>query len=94
MKIVKAMSPAIEDALAGMGGKQSWTPKDQNIIDERGDLQRAHSEVQYTVPVHPTPGITVDVDSSATIDEDVSFINVLTEGWYRIKGGGRSVDEF
>ena len=65
------------------------------ILRERGDLQDAHRKVQYAVPVHLTLGITADADSSATIDQDVSLVNMLVEGLVENKeGGGTTVDDF
>ena len=98
-----APTRALPNEVLSRDGRQTILPERelkriQAFLKERGDFQRQtqsqYATEQTPIPVHLTPGITKDADSSATLDYDVKVINMLIDGIVEDKkAGGNLLEE-
>ena len=101
---VLAATSVRPDQLLSRYGRKAMLPENElnrikSFFVERGNMQLRDSLSRYPteespIPVELTPGITEDVDPSATLENDVEVLNTLVDEMLRYKqSGGRLLDE-
>ena len=86
------------DQVLSRFGRQTILPeielsRIQSFFAERGEIQAISLQNRYTteeclIPIELTPGITEDVDPSATIRDDIDFINGMVDTLVKDKEAG------